>query len=63
MTGNKEVVNIEGGPGDRPVVIHCEAESTVTVNVNVCNYTYTYPDWFDRSAFLALVEAIGRRGQ
>jgi hypothetical protein len=44
----------------KPVVINAENGSVVTVNVNVRNYYG--PEWFDRSAFDGLLEAIKGRG-
>lgn len=45
----------------KPVVINAENGCVVTVNVNVKNY-YGHPQWFDRSAFDNLVDAIKGRG-
>lgn len=59
---SEQVYTVEAGPGDKPVVINCEDGSVVTVNVNVKHYGY--PEWLDRKAFAALLEAIaGRRGE
>jgi len=46
---------------EKLVTINAENGSVVTVNVNVKNY-YGHPEWFNRSAFDALVDALKRKG-
>jgi len=57
-----EVINVDVDEKDnKPVTINCENGSTVTVNVNIRNY-YGFPEWFDRSAFDAIIETLRGRG-
>lgn len=56
-----EVINLDLKDNDsKPVIINAENGSVVTVNVNVKNY-YGTPEWFDRSAFDALLGTIKGR--
>ena len=57
-SGSAEVINLDLKDNDsKPVIINAENGSVVTVNVNVKNY-YGTPEWFDRSAFDAIIAAI-----
>lgn len=55
----ERVIDVDTGPGDKPVQINCEDGSVVTVNVNVRHYGY--PEWLDKAATAELLAAIAGR--
>lgn len=59
MNSQTEEINVDQEEdGGKPVTINAESGSVVIVNVK--NY-YGHPEWFDRSAFDALVDALKKR--